>query len=116
MSSASARYDNASARCNRADRFRAIQISECARYAQYPVIAPCRQPHGLGRVTQQFLSLGIRLGDIFQDGGGCFGIGADVRQSQARIAGELDGTGRGNTRGDFSGAFRRWRQDEIGWR
>ena len=46
-----------------ADFLSAVEVGERARHPEHAVIAACGEMHGLGRIAQQLLARGIRLGD-----------------------------------------------------
>src|SRR5690349_8374471 len=92
----------------------AVEVGKRARHPQHPVIAARGQMHGLGGIAQQLLTGRIRLRDSFQQRGRRLRVSADVRHAGCRKARELNVTRSRDAGGDFGGAFRRRRQDEIG--
>src|SRR5579859_3594669 len=92
----------------------AVEIGERAGDAQHAMIAARGKAHGLGGIAQQFLALRVGLGDVFQQRSRRFRVGADVRQAGLRVTLELDVARGRDAGGDFGGAFRRWRQDQVG--
>ena len=87
-----------------ADFFRAVEIGERARHAQYAMIATRGEPHGVGGVAQQRHSTRIGSRHILQDCAGYRRIAANVRQADRGIAGDLPFAGERDALGDFAAA------------
>jgi hypothetical protein len=57
----------------------AVEIGERARNAQHAMIAPCRQPHRIGRFAQQRKAAAVRPRHVFEYDARHRGIGPDMR-------------------------------------
>jgi len=92
----------------------AVEIGERARDAQHAMVAARRKAHRVRRFAQQRQSTAVRARHIFEFGTRHRGVGPDMRQSDRGIAGGLAFARQRDALGDFTAAFGRRRQDEIG--